>query len=102
VGEATAALKRQGVSAKHELLFRNGINFNDLPAWQRRGIGLYWEEYAKEGYNPKERRTVTVSRRRVKIDRELPMKEEYGRLVRDIMAKHPTSQSGREASEPVE
>jgi tRNA(His) 5'-end guanylyltransferase len=28
------------VAAKNELLFQNGINFNDLPAWQKRGVGL--------------------------------------------------------------
>ena len=28
------------------------INFNDLPLWQRRGIGLYWQSYQKTGTNP--------------------------------------------------
>jgi tRNA(His) guanylyltransferase len=85
VKEATTALRGQGVSAKNELLFRHGINFNDLPAWQRRGVGLYWEEYEKEGYNPKEQKAVTARRRRVKVDRELPMKEEYATLLRRLM-----------------
>jgi tRNA(His) 5'-end guanylyltransferase len=22
-----------------------GVNFNDLPNWQKRGSGLYWEDY---------------------------------------------------------
>jgi tRNA(His) 5'-end guanylyltransferase len=25
---------------KNELLFQYGINFNDLPAWQKRGAGI--------------------------------------------------------------
>jgi tRNA(His) 5'-end guanylyltransferase len=33
-----------------ELLFQHGINFNDLPNWQKRGIGLYWETYDKPAY----------------------------------------------------
>ena len=31
------------------------INFNDLPTWQKRGSGLYWIEYQKTEYNPKEK-----------------------------------------------
>src|ERR1700687_3966974 len=41
VGEATGTLNGMSVANKNELLFRNGINFNDVPLWQKRGIGLY-------------------------------------------------------------
>lgn len=41
VGDATGALKGMSVADKNELLFKHGINFNDLPLWQRRGVGLY-------------------------------------------------------------
>ena len=30
-----------------------GINFNELPAWQRRGTGLYWERYERDAVNPR-------------------------------------------------
>src|SRR3954447_6236668 len=53
VAQATARLQGQGVADKNELLFQAGINFNDLPLWQRRGTGLYGETYEREGYNPK-------------------------------------------------
>jgi tRNA(His) 5'-end guanylyltransferase len=85
VEEATAELHSQSVAYKNELLFQNGINFNDVPAWQKRGAGLYWETYQKEGFNPKLGQTVTASRRRIKVDRELPMAEEYGRFVADFL-----------------
>jgi tRNA(His) guanylyltransferase len=85
IGEATAALKGKPLSLKHELLWQHGVNFNDVPAWQRRGSGLYWETYQKEGFNPKENRTVLSTRRRVRVDRELPMKEEYAALLRRLM-----------------
>ena len=32
-------------------LFDGGINFNDLPLWQKRGFGMAWESYWKEGVN---------------------------------------------------
>src|SRR3954447_22661573 len=36
---ATQKLKGVSVADRNELLFASGINFNDLPTWQRRGIG---------------------------------------------------------------
>jgi tRNA(His) guanylyltransferase len=87
VGEATAALKNRTVAYKNELLFRHGINFNDLPAWQRRGVGLYWETYEKEGFNPVLGRKVTAVRRRVKADEYLPMKDAYGEFIRGLIAE---------------
>jgi tRNA(His) 5'-end guanylyltransferase len=85
VRRATTALEGQSVAFKNELLFQHGINFNALPAWQRRGIALYWESYEKTGYNPKEGRAVTAVRRRVKVDADLPMKEEYAARIERIL-----------------
>ncbi|MGI8554262.1 MAG: tRNA(His) guanylyltransferase Thg1 family protein, partial [Dehalococcoidia bacterium] len=42
-GAAQAMLLRMSVAGKNELLFQHGINFNDLPGWQKRGVGLSWE-----------------------------------------------------------
>lgn len=86
VADATATLKQQTAAFKNELLFQHGVNFNDVPVWQRRGVGLCWESYEKEGYNPKLNQRVTARRRRIKVDRELPMKEEYGRFIQRILA----------------
>lgn len=36
VGQATSTLEGMSVAAKNELLFQHGINFNDLPRWQKR------------------------------------------------------------------
>ncbi|OKH32533.1 tRNA 5'-guanylyltransferase [[Phormidium ambiguum] IAM M-71] len=83
--QATAELDHQSVAFKNEFLFQNGINFNDLPTWQRRGTGLYWENYIKEGYNPINQQTVTTQRRRIKVDRELPMKEEYREFIAQFL-----------------
>ncbi len=51
-GAASDALLRLSTANKNELLFQHGVNFNDLPAWQKRGVGLYWEDYEKERHNP--------------------------------------------------
>jgi tRNA(His) 5'-end guanylyltransferase len=88
VRQATSLLEGKSVAFKNELLFQHGINFNEVPTWQRRGTGLYWEEFTKEGFNPKTGQTVLATRRRIKADEELPMKEEYGELIRRLLHAH--------------
>jgi tRNA(His) guanylyltransferase len=78
-------LWKMSIPDKNEFLFQNGINFNDLPAWQKRGIGLYWENYEKTALNPKTGKEVTATRRRIKIDLEIPMKDEYCNLLNKII-----------------
>jgi tRNA(His) 5'-end guanylyltransferase len=85
VAEATAALQGLGVAAKNELLFRRGINFNGLPAWQRRGTGVYWETFQREGFNPRLGQTVVTTRRRLRVDRDLPLGDAYADLLRRLM-----------------
>ncbi len=83
--QATMELLGRSVSQKNEFLFQYGINFNDLPSWQKRGVGLYWEEYDKPSVNPITQENVTASRRRIRRDFELPMKDEYGEFVRSLI-----------------
>jgi tRNA(His) 5'-end guanylyltransferase len=82
---ATDALHKLSVSDKNELLFQHGINFNELPAWQKRGTGLYWETYEKEGKNPITGETVIAQRQRVKIDFHLPMRADYSEFIEGII-----------------
>jgi tRNA(His) 5'-end guanylyltransferase len=85
VAEATVSLQGKSVAEKNELLFQHGINFNEVPLWQRRGTALYWETYQREGYNPKLGQKVLTARRRIQADRELPVGADYatwiGRLL---------------------
>lgn len=83
--EATAQLEGLGVDAKNELLFRRGTNFNDLPNWQKRGIGLYYEEVERRGANPVSGEAVTFTRRVLKTDFELPMGQAFGEYVGTLL-----------------
>jgi len=85
--QATKRLLGLSVSQKNELLFQYGINFNDLPDWQKRGIGLYWEEYDKPSVNPITNEEITVRRRRIRTDYDLPMKDDYDQFVRSIISQ---------------
>lgn len=83
---ATRALHEKSVNEKNEILFQHGINFNEVPLWQRRGVGLYWEDFEKVGFDPIRQEEVKAARRRVKVDRELPMKDEYSGFVSRLVA----------------
>lgn len=85
IAEATATLHGKTVAYKNELLFQHGINYNDLPAWQRRGVGIYWERYAKTGYDPVRKVETTTTRRKVKVDRDLPMKDAYAAFIGGLL-----------------
>ena len=87
VEQATAALRGLSVAGKNELLFQHGINFNDLPLWQKRGSGLYWEEYERPADNPVTGEKTLARRRRIRHDLELPMRDEYSVFLRDLLTR---------------
>jgi tRNA(His) guanylyltransferase len=74
-----------GFSGKNELLFQRGINFNDLPAWQRRGTAVFWRNVEQEGRNSKTGKTVRSTRRRVFVDEDLPRGKAFDALVAGIL-----------------
>ncbi len=82
VKEATQFLVGKTTSHKNELLFLHGVNFGRLPSWQKRGVGLFWENYEKTGMNPKTGESTKAIRRRVSVELELAMKEEYEEFIR--------------------
>ena len=82
---ATSQLEGQSTAYKNELLFQNGINFDKLPAWQKRGIGLYWKTEEKIGFNPVTGQQTTALRRRLTEDYELPLREAYANMVETIL-----------------
>jgi tRNA(His) guanylyltransferase len=85
--QATRELEHARVPDKNELLYAHGINFSELPAWQRRGIALWWQTYEKPGHDPVRGVDVATTRRRVHIERDLPMKDEYRTLVHDLITR---------------
>ena len=70
----SAAKMLSGLKAKEliALMKENKIDPDKLPLWQRRGILLYKEAYKKKGYDPIRKKSVIVTRHRVKVDWEPP------------------------------
>jgi tRNA(His) 5'-end guanylyltransferase len=91
--QATARLVGLSVGDKNELLFQHGINFNDFPNWQKRGTGLYWEQYDKLARNPVTGADVVARRRRLKTDFDLPLKSGYAEFVRRLLNVSQTAEA---------
>lgn len=79
--QATAALDGATAADKNERLFQAGINFNALPAWQRRGAGLYYRDVARCAVDPRTQAVMSVQRRALQVDLELPMKDDARRFL---------------------
>lgn len=82
---ANAALEGKSIAYKNELLFSRGINFDKLPSWQKRGIGVYWANIEKAGYNPVTKQSITAIRRGLKVEYELPLGEQYANMVTSFL-----------------
>ena len=80
---ATDRLKGMGNARKHDLLMEARINFNDLPGWQKRGVGIYRETVPKTGIDPRTGQAVATTRNRLKVDLELPWGAEYAAFIQD-------------------
>lgn len=82
---ATRELEGKGVAHKNELLFQKGINYNHLPSWQKRGVGVYFAEVQKEGFNPARNEKTMVLRRELFVDYEIPTGKDYRDFVLRIL-----------------
>jgi len=85
--QSAATFTHMSVAQKNEFLFQKGINFNDLPNWQKRGMGVYWESYQKYGTNPITGDAVKANRNRLKTDFDLPMKDQYSSFISNMLSK---------------
>lgn len=83
--EATGMIEGKSVSWKNELLFSEGVNYNELPGWQKRGIGLYRSVYESKGYNPESGQEELCTRNRIETEMELKTGEAYREWVVSLL-----------------
>ncbi|MCK4475148.1 MAG: hypothetical protein KAU16_00280 [Methanophagales archaeon] len=85
--EAEKRLRGMKAGDVHEMLFRMGINLNETPKWQRRGILIAKQRYEKEGYDPKAEKKVTAARYKIVQLWDLPLfgSEEGRDLINRLM-----------------
>ena len=87
VSAANAQKRMSGITngQKNEILFERGINYNDLPLWQKRGIGMYFRDEQRQGFNPITQETTSCVRRALHVEMELPIGQEYSQLINKII-----------------
>jgi tRNA(His) guanylyltransferase len=73
---------------KNELLYSHDINYNDLPSWQKRGVGMYYTEVQKEGFNPVTGQTVSCLRRELNLEEDLPVGTAYTTFLSRLLSEH--------------
>jgi len=69
------------------LLLELGVDFDQLPAWQKRGTGAYWATVEKVGFNPISKTKLLVNKRELRLEYELPQGERFDELLLSLMAK---------------
>ena len=83
--KATSLLEKKTIADKNEILFAHGINYNDLPAWQKRGVGLTYETVMREGRNPLTGKTALAKRRVLQANTEIPYGDAYKEYIRSLI-----------------
>jgi tRNA(His) 5'-end guanylyltransferase len=99
---ASARLLGMARPAKHELLFGSGVNFDDLPTWQKRGFALYWAEYERAGHNPLTGNPTVARRRELRTDYELPWKDAYDLAIIGLLEGRPFAAPAIAQARPAE
>jgi|SRR5271154_5638607 len=77
-------LDKKSASERQEILFQEGINYNDIPIWQKRGTGFYWKKEEKLGINPLTKEETTVERNKLYRDLNISYGEAYDDFLRKI------------------
>lgn len=84
--DAAKKLLHATTADKNEILFSRGINFNDIPLWQKRGAGVFWKKYEKEGFDPVTQTKTSTDRFSLYADYDLPCKKEYSDYIMEIFS----------------
>ncbi|MFZ5790799.1 MAG: tRNA(His) guanylyltransferase Thg1 family protein [Pseudomonadota bacterium] len=98
-GAADAARALDGCESRamREMLLRHGIDFDQLPSWQRQGVGLYWQSYEKRGHDPVANREVMAIRRRIVTEFFLPSGADCAALLQRVMAEAERERSDKDS-----
>lgn len=79
---ATEITNNKSVREKTEILLQNGINFEEVPLWQKQGIGVQWESFLKAPTSPQGK---PAHRNRLAINMELPTKEAFSAFIATLL-----------------
>ena len=78
---ATRTLDELSVPQRHELLHARGTPFQSMPAWEKRGVGIWAESITREGRDPRTGEARLAMRRHWHVELELPDRDGYAALI---------------------
>ena len=70
---------------KHELLAAYGIVYDKLPSWQKFGVGMFFKDMEKDGFNPVTKEITVCKRRCLCLEENLPVGNEYTAFISNII-----------------
>jgi tRNA(His) 5'-end guanylyltransferase len=75
LAEKQASKKLLGMKFEdiHELMWQRGVNLNETPGWQRKGIFIHRKTVAREGFDPLKKKKVRVKRLEVQETWDPPL-----------------------------
>jgi len=82
--KASTILKAVGRDEQLALLDARSVTFTE--SWQRSGVGLYWQQYEKIGFDPLRQQDVLAIRKKVAVEKEIPRSSEYAMWVLDKLS----------------
>lgn len=84
---AQEQLSGLSLTEKQRLLEKNDIHYEVIPAWQKRGIGFYWQNQTQTAINQKTGETVEVQRRKIVRDEVLPLADDYSLYLHQLLER---------------
>ena len=84
---ADSILKSTDYKFKVGFLREHGIDYNTVPLWQKRGIGVWFGSTERVSTNQLTGEDTTVERRVIVENACLPTGDDYGALITDIIDK---------------
>ena len=85
--QATKALEKIPLEEKYLLLRSHGINYKEIPSWQRYGVAVMWKTVEKEGFNPITKEAVVTKRRLLAEELNLPKQEDYQKFIENFICE---------------
>lgn len=85
-GQAQSLLDNTSSSEREALLADRGICFSEVPAWQRKGVGLFFDREERQVLNHKTGEMSTKMRRVLRIDKDLLERDAYALFLGERIA----------------
>lgn len=71
--EASKRLRGMKFEDIHEMMWQRGVNLNETPAWQRKGVFIYKKAVIKRSFDPLKKKSVHVRRAEVEESWDPPL-----------------------------